>query len=79
MKQFNQLSRAEMMNVKGGVAQPGVATCAFFGSCNNWPSIGQYNPDQPIQAGIAQYQADKFCEKNACCTNADCPGAPDNV
>ena len=56
MKKFEKLSRAEMKNVTGGVADPG--TCAY--SCD-----GFYSP-QSFSKATAQAQADENVTSGRC-------------
>lgn len=74
MKNVNKLSRAEMKNVKGGV---GMATCAFYGTCQGYVGAptGSYDPDHTAMANQMQTDADTWCSTRSCCTNVDCPGA----
>jgi hypothetical protein len=70
MKNFNQLSRAEMKNVLGGVAQV---------SCTVTPAPG-YSVSGPytcsgVTATECQAAADKWCWGNNGCNGVDCPGA----
>ena len=69
------LSRSELKNVMGGLANPGWAICVFCASSDcNVPRI-TYDPTDAEAACEAQEQADRACYALDCCENVDCEGA----
>jgi len=75
MRNLEKLSRAEMKNVKGGVAM-GRATCTWSGTCESYGSDSFYDPSNTVAATTQQAIADDICMAlGPCCQDVDCPGA----
>ena len=71
------LTRSQLKQILGGVLPPGMATCAFYGSCIAYvgASTQSYDPDDEPVADNMQSVNDKWCGDHSCCTDVDCPGA----
>lgn len=67
MKNFNQLSRAEMKNVMGGVAST-TYNCQCTGSVGTWTSTWS---SAPTAQQIANDIADSCSSGQGTCTRAD--------
>ncbi len=70
MKNFNQLSRAEMKNVMGGVAQVSCKVSYAGGGTGTFTCSGSAATPDNCQAA-----ADSWCASNNSCSDVDCPGA----